>query len=363
MASRTIYFDESGFTGYNLLDDNQPIFVIASSDISPEISEAALCASFPRYQGPEFKFSNIWGTRSKTGLVELARRISDIEPKPFLWMVEKKFAVLTKIVDFLVEPYMTDAGYDFYSDGFCWKYSNYIHFGLRQFGSSELFDALVSAYQRFSRDPTLEELNRLCIQLGIMAASVEPELRIFLEQMAVGAKLFPKFHNLSTFKGSDELQVTSLLACIAYWRQRFTEDFAVVHDASANFFRRRDLWERVTNSNVPAQVHPLGDGTMVQFPLRVISTSAVDSRENPSVQLCDVLAGLAARHFSGRLDECERALINDALEAGFGQCEFNGIRPATIFPDQIPPRRLSGPDAVDRLTNIMYGPHNVPKGS
>ena len=44
-------------------------------------------------------------------------------------MVNKRFAVLTKIVDYLIEPYITDAGYDFYDDGFCWKYFNYIYFG------------------------------------------------------------------------------------------------------------------------------------------------------------------------------------------------------------------------------------------
>jgi len=46
--------------------------------------------------------------------------------------IDKRFAVLTKIVDFLIGPYITDTGYDFYDGGFCWKYCNYIYFGLTQ---------------------------------------------------------------------------------------------------------------------------------------------------------------------------------------------------------------------------------------
>lgn len=66
MSARTIYFDESGFTGYNLLDPNQPIFTIASADIDERNAEEILRDSFPEYQGAEFKFSNVWGSKNRT---------------------------------------------------------------------------------------------------------------------------------------------------------------------------------------------------------------------------------------------------------------------------------------------------------
>jgi hypothetical protein len=97
-------------------------------------------------------------------------------------MINKRFAVLTKIVDFLIEPYITDAGDDFYDDGFCWKYGNYIHFGLTQFAPSALLDALLKNYQAFSRDPTPDALATLHTGLKIMAASTEEPVKIFFEQ-------------------------------------------------------------------------------------------------------------------------------------------------------------------------------------
>ena len=56
MLTKTLYFDESGFTGYNLLDPNQPVFTIASSDLGDQEAADILRAAFPRYQGHEYKF-------------------------------------------------------------------------------------------------------------------------------------------------------------------------------------------------------------------------------------------------------------------------------------------------------------------
>lgn len=41
MATKTLYFDESGYTGYNLLDPAQPVFAIASTGVLANTSAAA----------------------------------------------------------------------------------------------------------------------------------------------------------------------------------------------------------------------------------------------------------------------------------------------------------------------------------
>jgi hypothetical protein len=210
MAVRTLYFDESGFTGYNLLDPLQPIFAIASADIAEDQAREILRDSFPRYRGTEFKFSNIWGSNSRAGLLRFAAHLERLRDLAFIYMADKRFAVLTKIVDFLIEPYVTDGGYDFYADGFCWKYVNYIYFGLTQFAPPELLDALLRHYQTFSRNPTPEGLATLQARLGMMAASTDDRVKIFLEQMALGAALFERYHSLENFHGSYRTGVSAI---------------------------------------------------------------------------------------------------------------------------------------------------------
>ena len=355
---RTIYCDESGFTGYNLLDPNQPVFAVASADILENDAAEILGRSFPSYKGSEFKFSNIWRSKHREGLLKFSENLKGLEDSIFAYVIDKKFGVLTKLVDFLIEPYITAAGYDFYDDGFCWKYCNYIYFGFTQFSPQELLDTILREYQTFSRNPTPKSLTNLQRKLKLMALSTEEPVQTFIQQMELGARLFEEHYNLRNFKGSDEFQLTTMLAIVGHWRQRCPEDFVMVHDNSSNFLRRKRMWESVTNNDVPKQSHRTGDGTFVEYPLRVIATRTVDSKCNKSIQFCDILAGLAAKHFGCKDQTEERLFIDNAIDAGLGGLTYNGIMPSHKFPDQIPPKRTSGPDVVDQMVEIIFGPHN-----
>lgn len=360
MDKKTLYFDESGFTGYNLLDPKQPVFVIASTDIEPSEAEDILKNCFPHYNGNEFKFSNIWKSKNKQGLIDFGRQIEGFGDRTFTWINDKKFTVLTKMVDHLIEPYVTNDGYDFYADGFCWKYTNYIHFGITQFAPPELLETLVKDYQEFSRCPSSESLQKLQHKLEVLANNISEEepYKIFIEQMAIGAALFEKFHHIDVFKSTNEIHVSAMIATVCHWRKRHTENFKAVHDESANFFRHIDLWEKITNQNVPKQLHRGGDGNYVEFPLRVTSTTPLNSKDNYSIQFCDILAGLVAKHFNPNKTLEDRKFLDGVIEAGMGSIIFNGVRPSLIFPDHIPPKELEGLDVVSQMMEIIYGEHN-----
>jgi len=350
---RTIYFDESGFTGYNLLDRSQPVFAVASADISEERAEEVLKASFPRYRGEEYHFTNIWRSRNRDGLRRFCNHLTEVADTAFCYAMNKRFAVLTKIMDYLVEPAITDAGFDFYDEGFCWRYSNYVYYGLTQFAPPELLDALLQHYQEFSRDPSQESLEQLQYRLRLMASSVEEPLQVFLDQMAMGAELFEEYNILATFKGTNNLQTGAMIAIIGHWRQNHQDDFAVVHDASSSFLRDRDMWEAVTGFDNPEVALRAGDGSFVEYPLRVVSTQAMDSRQSRSIQFCDILAGLAAKHFNPDLDEDDRAFMTELIDEGLDNISSNRIVPSTEFPIRIPPKRRQGPDVVDQMAEML----------
>jgi hypothetical protein len=61
--TKTIYFDESGFTGYNYLDPLQPIFTLASRDITPDLSEKTLRIHFQIIRGRNLSFP-IYGSQT-----------------------------------------------------------------------------------------------------------------------------------------------------------------------------------------------------------------------------------------------------------------------------------------------------------
>jgi hypothetical protein len=96
---------------------------------------------------------------------------------------------------------------------------------LKQFAKPEFHKRLLSAYQRFSRNPAEGELRRLQRVLHGLKTSAPPELEVFLDQMELGANMFTAFNHLPSFKDSSETQVTSMLAVVGHWRERHIEDF------------------------------------------------------------------------------------------------------------------------------------------
>lgn len=347
---KTLYFDESNFTGYNLLDADQPIFVTASTDIGDDEAEGILRASFPEFRGGEFKFSKAWKDKHKRSLLPFAKEMGVVNKRIYCYTIDKRYSVLTKAMDFLVEPIVTNAGFDWYKNGYCRRYVNWAHFGLTAFASPELYEAIVTAYQQFSRFPSEQTLNAMRFRFRVMANSLDEEFNMVLDQLATGAEMFHKFHDLSTFKGTDEMQVTTMIALVASWRQRYDDDFVVMHDKSANFFRRRELWEKIVGPDAPAKLHPLGDGTNVQFPLRVIRTEAVDSKLSYAIQLCDMIAGMTAKVCNPNNSPEDKEWLAKILEAGFGKITYNGIYFRPEFPDG-PPTPLDGPDVVDMMVD------------
>jgi hypothetical protein len=352
----TIFFDESGFTGGDLLNTEQPIFCVGSTIICDEVAKEVLRRSFPDYQGPEVKFRNVWSSwKNKRGLVRFSEAIAKTPELFFAYFVDKKFCVLTKFVDFLIEPVLHDAGYDFYANGYAPRFCNRFKFGLDQLCEPELFDCTVANYQAFAMNPTPQALDRLEFFVRIAANSVPSEVRDYYEMACIGIDHFRAKYDFSEHQKSNEIQLTTVLASVAYWRQKLDGSIAVIHDQSSNFFRQADLWKRITRPTVAAQFHNAAGGGSFPFPLGVVSTTSGNSRDHAAIQVCDVISGLVALTRQPIESSEERGLLRDVMIAGFGELICDGIRPEEEFVDG-PPEKLGGPDAVDQMRNIIFGP-------
>lgn len=348
-----VYFDESGFTGAALLDPAQPHFVIASSIIDNATASGILKAAFPNYQGDEYKFKNIWDrARSRARLVEFCRLVGELSSSLFVWQIDKKFCVLVKMIDFLMEPIAHAAGYNFYADAYAYRTANYSHFGLKHIGSPELYDATVNAYYEFARDPSEKSLRRLRQRLSLMEKSAPEETRYFFSACLKGARLFHKFNNIETFKETLEIYLTSMLSSVSYWAELLPNKLRLFHDQSNAFFSQKEIWDAIISPNVPNQLHPVANGPAIHFPLPVIGTVGCDSKSRSAIQLCDIVAGLTAKYQTENQPPQIEELFREIFSTRFADVPMNGIAPGTDFPDG-PPPLLTGPDPVDQILNIM----------
>lgn len=353
----TIYLDESGFTGDDLYNPVQRFFTIASTIIEDREAQEILARCFPRYQGNEYKFTNIWKReRSRDGLRALAAEIPRFADQAFVWIIDKRFCLLTKLVDYLVEPDAYDAGYDWYADGWGLKYLNTIHRDLVTHGADELYDCIIRSWDNFARNPSDEHLDALRQHLERGKATTEAPLPSLFDLLLRGLDRFlVRNPNLAHFTDSSVIQVTSVFSSITWWRQHRSEDFALVHDESSSFLKQRDLWDTMLRDDFVAPPFPIANGTEVELPLRVRSSTAVRSHDSYSVQLCDILAGLLAKAGPGLVGGSHDPFIVELVLAGAGELNYSGVMPHALYVDG-PPQKRDGPDMVDRMAELLR-PH------
>ncbi|NBA86072.1 DUF3800 domain-containing protein [Emticicia sp. CRIBPO] len=350
---KTLYVDESGFTGYNLLDSDQPFFVVASSSIDSITSESILKSSFPNYQGAEFKFKNIWGSRNQVGLIELSKNLESLSNDILFSVNDKRFVIFVKMIDYLIEPIYHSQGYDFYAGGFSRKLANHMHFGLTKVGTNNLYNEITDAYYAFSKNPSIESLDELIVTLGEMSAFSDEDEKDIIDRFFSGASLFEDFNRIEDFRKSNELQLTTLIHIMTHWKKNYPDDFQLIHDNSSNFIRRKEIWEKITSEKALPNIHPLSDGTNVNFPLNVVDTQGIDSKDSFAIQLCDVLAGVGSKINNPKLTAKEKSFLDEVMKHGIGKINFIGLKPGTEFPGGDLPKMATGPDVVDLMNNVL----------
>lgn len=346
-----LFFDESGFTGRALLDPDQPFFSVASSILTDEEAADLLRAAFPNFRGREAKFQALWRRpANRQGFQRLVEQFAAQPDRLFAWVVDKRFCVLQKMIDFLVEPLIHAAGRDFYADAHAVRFSNLVYYQLT-LGEEDIYDQATNAYYRFARNPSDAELAVLQAALMDMRDNGPPRTQWFFRLAHLGAEQFHRFHVMGDFADTAEIQLSCVLASLAHWRATVPDDFRILHDDSRNFFAQQEMWALITAQDVPPQFHHGGFGPAMEFPLRVTETLAANSELHPAIQLCDMFAGLVNKTHNPRPEEID--VVNALIEGGLGQITINGLRPTPNFP-QSPPRPLNGPDVVDQLLGVIY---------
>lgn len=347
----SLHIDESGFTGRQLLDPLQRHFVLGSSLIDDTTAAAILRDSFPDYRGAEFKFEKIWKRpTSRRRLADFLQTIGPHADQVYVWHIDKRFALLIKMLEFLMEPDIYDRGGDWYS-GYGPRISNYFHFGLTRMSPSGLYEEVLTAYYNFARRPTEEGRLDLSETLKALKTRAPEELGSIFSACIEGVSRFHRHHDMAVFKETLDIYVTSLLNVVSYWTNRRPEGLAVQHDESSALFQKAGMWSALTSARVAEQQHPVRNGPPIAFPLPVLSTTARRSDDSPAIQLCDLIAGFTVKTLTREV-QSDLALMTAMRDGGFGEVTINGVAPGTEFPEGPPPRRL-GKDAVDRMVDII----------
>ncbi|OYV40618.1 MAG: hypothetical protein B7Z80_04015 [Rhodospirillales bacterium 20-64-7] len=347
-----VYFDESGQTGTHLLDASQPLFTLGSTNV-PEAEAAAIIARcFPRQQGDELKSRNLLRRpQGRQGYLEFAREVARTPERFIAAKIDKRFTVVSKMVDNLIEPLFSARGYDFYANDWAKRFANSASFVFDNILDRAAADGLMGLYNDFARRPNAVTFAPLRSALEAALKHAPTGAEITLGLMAKGAELFNELQGYGAIEDSNDVHVTGVVQCMAHWQGLSPGPFKVVHDESKHFFKRSRRWEMITNPAAAAQVFAIGDRTLT-LPILVKETVGARSQENASLQLCDLVAGFVARgSASGKSDE-DREFISQAITVGMGELKIFPVAAGSEFTEG-PPERATGPDVVDRIMRAV----------
>ena len=347
---KIIFFDESGYTGPDLLNKQQPIFSLVSVDIPDDEARELLRSTFPNYQGEEFKFSKIWKQKSnRKNLTEFARKISKMRERIFIHQSDKKFSLLTSFIDLVVEPMFRDKEYDFYAHGFNRYFANYLHYY-----SPQIYAAVIPAHHQFLRSPNQDTLSELQECIYRLEKNCREEIKPVIDLLTTGAKYFHRYSRSESWRIDNDIHILGLSASILFWKSFTEKDLIIIHDYSSKFLRQIDMWKKVTSPEITHKTIKVPGQTEVTFPISIRDTRMSNSEDSFSIQLCDMTAGLANKILQELRSRTNLEFHKNIIKAGFGEMFRNGTNPNPEFEKEtLILSKFNGPTIREQLDSIF----------
>ena len=291
-----IYFDESGFTGNNLLNPDQKFFAYASVATDDQEAKDFVLGIIKKYgiQNGELKGSRL--VKFNKGRKAIDEIFEHYEGRLKVSISDKKFALACKFFEYIFEPCFSDINSLFYGVGFHRFIANilYVEFIARGAGAEEIFgefEALMG---------TKDEAN---LQ-GIFSSSVHPENSPIITQIREFAQCRAEDirEELSSLNDSGvgkwilDLTNSALFTLLAHWGTEFTEVTAVC-DPSKPLQHEQTMFDAMIGRKDQLFSEGFGEKHPITFNLSG-PIEFLDSKTTHGIQIAD-----AVYVFSGADDD------------------------------------------------------------
>jgi hypothetical protein len=344
----TIYADETGNSGENLLDPEQPVFVLASNDFSS--SEAAhLLGHVVTQRRAEVKFSSLKKTAS--GLVRLEKLLSDpllSKDRVVVNWVLKPYMVVTKIVDLVFETLYHNAGGDLYENAAHVKLANMLHY-LPLFCGEEQTDRFLSSFVRMVWKRTASDVaNYFRSAEQIALACSNYDLRQHLLTIGDRNRFFEWFEHVST--NALDPAIPSVALHMDQWSRRKHDRFDVVHDESKPVAAWKDYFAlMMAADDQQPQAASYGDHQFL-FPFRAKSLTQGKSTDHPQLQIADICAGALSHWLRCTYEGKKDPLASIVENIGCSKWVVGSLGPSTdVTPAELNTTGTHGRNPIDPI--------------
>jgi hypothetical protein len=321
--------DESGYTGFDLLNPDQPFQGAAAIAISDHDAAHLFKQHFPKLQATELKYSSLTRRSGNHPRVLALLREVLAEFKCVTYVCDKRFLLLLMFLDYAAEPFYFKGGVDFYKDGQNYSLASLLYVvGPTLLGRAP-FNALQSTFQRAMKEKSKESLVDLVTAARKTNWQELPEalgpLAHYAARECLSAIAAPGV--------STDAALVVLQSLITRMEVMASGPYSVEHDRSKNLLAYHDLLLRFINHSDDVEFRQ-SEIARIKFPLKLKSVTQVDSESSPAIQVADVVIGAtieAAKIITGQR---EPGLDAEAVLAAYGHDQFIHLLPSVDFAAQ-----------------------------
>lgn len=347
--------DESGYTGFDLLNLDQRFQGASAIAISNEDAARLIKEHFPRLQASELKYRSL--SRRPANHQRLLSLQRDIltHHKSVTYVCDKRFLLVLLFVDYAVEPFYYERGIDFYENGQNYAMASLLTTAAPTMLGQPAFDNLLAAFQHAAKEKSPEALKALVAAARATRWQEFPEGLGPLAQYAAPECLSA----IATPGVNTDAALVVLQSLINRMEVMADGAYRVEHDQSKNLLTYHDLLQRFIDHDQEIEFRQTEIASL-KFPLKLAEVTQVDSKTSPAVQLADVTIGAAIEAANNMTGPRSGGLDPEAVMSLYADHQFIHLIPSLDFEEQ---RRFRQGTQASELIDYFYENFSGPRKS
>lgn len=310
MKAQKVYFDESGNTGVDLLNEEQPFFTyagVAFDEIKAKNIIEKINQQYPT-QTSEIKFKNYREIVDDTFCMNILDLLKDFSG---VVIVEKKFAISGLFYEYIFEPILADYNSFFYDSLFHF----YITCNLYDLFEDAKNNKILSKFEEFMRQKIKTfNFEGYLDQIKYISSISRKSKKTFLEKLYLFMfynqnKIQNEMKDLS-HKYLLDVTFSAFLALCGFFNEKF-EMIEPICDTSKILKVEKKYLDSTIN-------RPFNIFSYNQRKIKIClknNITFVDSKNEPNIQLADLLAGIANYAYKNNNENIKNKLIKNKFVA------------------------------------------------
>lgn len=342
----SFYIDESGYTGYDLLNKQQPFQGASSLQINETTAKSLIDEHFSRVNSKELKHRSL--SRRKNNwkpLLNIQRNILK-NHMGFTYICDKKYLLTLMFLDSCVEPYFYDQGIDFYKDGHNYSLASLIYYTAPTFWGESGYEDILYLFQQAQKNKS-----DVAIQSLIEKAKSLKNRELSENLIPLSIEYDSCIKEIKTPKSNTDAALIVLLSLITHIEKYVPAEYNIVHDTSDNLRKYNELinWLISIDSKKSFKQTSI---TSFEFPLKLSAVSQKDSRHSYGVQLADILIGGVIEYSMSLAGLVDKNDYNQSIIELYGDTNIIHLLPSLNFEENKQFRSgTKASDFIDFMSN------------